>query len=405
MYLTTVAKIVHPDVEIFEKLGFIATKLYNTANWDRRDQWEKTGKIPNYFEQCRVLKDNPWARQLHSQTVQAILGKLDEAYNAWYKLRKTDPTAKPPGFRKKTSISSVPFKKSAIRVSNHTIRLSMQPSVHKERFYTFEYLAPVEITQDNLVKLELVKRNGSWYSHITYEKKPKPLKQEGGIKAIDLGIVHLAATVNEDGTIKIYTGRDGLSIQRYFNKRIAHIQSKAMKEQGEQWYTRLTELYRKKSRQIQHLLHTVTQALVRDCVREDIKTVVLGDLSNIRKQGGGKAKKLGKVTNQKLHAWAFRQFTDQLKYKLALEGIQVVQVCERNTSKTCSQCGYVESYKGQCRKHRGLYACKNCGVVLHADVNGALNILKKYLPEADVSWSSGALAAPSVVVWDYGSIR
>jgi len=34
------------------------------------------------------------------------------------------------------------------------------------------------------------------------------------------------------------------------------------------------------------------------------------------------------------------------------------------------------------RKHRGLYVCKKCGNVMNADVNGALNILKKVAPES-----------------------
>jgi hypothetical protein len=34
---------------------------------------------------------------------------------------------------------------------------------------------------------------------------------------------------------------------------------------------------------------------------------------------------------------------------------------------------------------------------MHADVNGAVNILKRYLPEQiSVSWSSGCLAQPAV---------
>ncbi|HTP05704.1 MAG TPA: zinc ribbon domain-containing protein, partial [Nitrospirota bacterium] len=49
------------------------------------------------------------------------------------------------------------------------------------------------------------------------------------------------------------------------------------------------------------------------------------------------------------------------------------------------------------RVHRGLYACNQCGAVINADVNGAINILKRYLPEQiGVSWSSGCLAQPAV---------
>src|SRR5208337_3116899 len=57
-----------------------------------------------------------------------------------------------------------------------------------------------------------------------------------------------------------------------------------------------------------------------------------------------------------------------------------------------------------CGIPRGLYVCKHCGAEMHADVNGAVNILKRYLPEQiGVSWSSGCLGQPAVnrFAWRY----
>ena len=42
----------------------IATKLYNTDNWQRREAWDKTGKIPNVYTQKKALKDNHWFKLL-----------------------------------------------------------------------------------------------------------------------------------------------------------------------------------------------------------------------------------------------------------------------------------------------------------------------------------------------------
>ena len=33
----------------------IATKLYNTDNYIRREEWQKTGKIPNVYTQKKFL--------------------------------------------------------------------------------------------------------------------------------------------------------------------------------------------------------------------------------------------------------------------------------------------------------------------------------------------------------------
>lgn len=65
---------------------------------------------------------------------------------------------------------------------------------------------------------------------------------------------------------------------------------------------------------------------------------------------------------------------------------------ERNTSKTCSVC---ETVKRSNRKHRGMYKCK-CGNTMNADINGAVNILKKYLQEQSISRSIGVVATPAV---------
>ena len=49
------------------------------------------------------------------------------------------------------------------------------------------------------------------------------------------------------------------------------------------------------------------------------------------------------------------------------------------------------------RKKRGLYVCKFCGRTINADVNGAVNILKKYLQSFNFeSRSSGCVAQPKV---------
>jgi len=394
MYFATVAKILNKDTISLDDKGFVITKIWNTANYERRQAWEATGKIPNYFQQTKELKDNYWCRHVQSHVAQAVLGQIDEAYKSWFALRKNgDKDARPPGFRKKKAISNIPFKKDALKVTNGQIRATLKAG----EFYYLDYVLPpgIHITGDNLVKLELAKRKGLWYAHIVYKLQPKPLEDKGKVKAIDLGIIHTAATANEDGEVKIYTAKGALSIQRYFNKQIARVQSKSMNQNKQRWSKKLGCITTKKQRQINHFLHTTSHAIVKDCLAEGINRVVVGDLKNIRK-----GVNYGKKVNQKLHAWGFSKFTNQLKYKLELEGIQLIKVGEKSTSKTCSQCGYKESYKAQCRKHRGLYICRNCGTIMNADVNGALNILKRYLPEANVSWSSGCLAQPLVRRWN-----
>ena len=396
MYLTAKAKI--PETAELQQVGCVCTKIWNKANHYCREIWQKTGKIPNYYELQRVFKDDVWCRQIHSHTAQAVLHKLSESYRSWFQLRKIDATANPPMFRKKNSISTVTFTKFAIQIKGNEMRLSLRNKVFA--YLPFQIQRTVRINQENIVRVEVKKG----VANIVYKVEEPSLKREGQIMGIDLGVINTATTVKENGEARVYTGKGLLSIQRYFNKKIGQIQSIVKKQSKDKmnWSTHLSVLAQKKNRQIRHILHAQTKAIVDDCVKSDVKVVVVGDLHNIRKQRSdtkspeklSRARSWGKVINQKNHAWSFAWFASTLRYKLRMEGMQLVEVNENSTSKTCSVCGAVRKRN---RKTRGLYVCNSCGHVLNADVNGAVNILKKYLQP--LGRSSADVNSAKVIKW------
>ncbi|MFT4957722.1 MAG: putative transposase, partial [Halobacteriales archaeon] len=114
----------------------------------------------------------------------------------------------------------------------------------------------------------------------------------------------------------------------------------------------------------------------------------------------GEAKNWGKHGNLDLHSWAFDRFTDLLEYKAEMDGITVEEVCECDTSKSCSCCGRKRDAN---RVERGLYVCDECETVANADVNGAENIRQKVSPSSasgSVNRSNGWLAQPSTFLFD-----
>ena len=239
-------------------------------------------------------------------------------------------------------------------------------------------------------------KNGIWLAHITFEVKPKDITSNSlldflqtEIQAIDLGIINLAATYDTRGQVVLYSGRQLLSVQRYFNKEIARVQSHVTKQQNRYHSKALQNMHQRKARQIHQMLHTISKQIVHQAQTNHIKIIVLGKLTGIRKEANH-----GKKGNQRLHAWGFAKFTSMISYKAQRLGIKVVQISERNTSKTCSSCGIVRKSN---RKYRGFYVCntkpskrskgknkskkQGCGLKINADVNGAKNILQKYLRE------------------------
>jgi transposase len=69
--------------------------------------------------------------------------------------------------------------------------------------------------------------------------------------------------------------------------------------------------------------------------------------------------------------WAFAQLGAFLAYSAARAGVAFEQINLANTSRQCSGCGHLEKKN---RIDQARFACRSCGVSLHADHNAAINI-------------------------------
>jgi putative transposase len=394
--MTVVAKAVVNDDRtalLLGLLGFSATKLWNTALWHSREVWNDTGKILSYEKLDKAIKlGKPvWYRRLHSQSAQAVLEELGRSYKSWFALRKKgDTRAKPPGFRRKDTLSPVTFKQLAVnwdpRMS--TVRLSIPKDTYGRQFIYLRLKLPEDrvLTNESIRMARLVYQSGEWFVHLVCTVKLPALKGAGRSMALDLNVKNLAGSACSNGTTAVWSGGELSALERYFDK----AKSRTTKSTSR----RSLALNRKRSRQRRHLLHCFTKSVVRDADARGVSTIIVGYPKDIRD-----GKDHGANTNQKLHRWPYKLVFDMLKYKGRLLGIQVIDIGEEYTSQTCSACGTVDKSS---RVHRGLYVCRECGAVMHADINAAVNILRKhtdarYLPrEMGSLWSSGCLAQPAV---------
>jgi putative transposase len=130
----------------------------------------------------------------------------------------------------------------------------------------------------------------------------------------------------------------------------------------------------------------------------------IGKLAGVREDDNSESKNWGKHGNLDLHGWAFDRFTKILTYKAKVEGIEVVEMSERDTSKACCVCGQEDESQ---RVERGLYVCESCDAAFNADVNGAENIRldlnqsnSESVPSLGGNRSTGWLAQPEVYLHD-----
>lgn len=74
-----------------------------------------------------------------------------------------------------------------------------------------------------------------------------------------------------------------------------------------------------------------------------------------------------------LRNWSYYELQAMLEYKAKLEGITLKKVSARNTSRACSECGYIDKEN---RKKQAEFKCIKCGFETNADYNAALNIAR-----------------------------
>ena len=143
-------------------------------------------------------------------------------------------------------------------------------------------------------------------------------------------------------------------------------------------------------------MHKSTTAVVNHLVSNNITKLVIGQNKDWKQDIN-----IGKKNNQNFVFIPHSQAIDMLKYKCSLRGITVITTNESYTIK----CSFLDNeevkkhqkYKGK-RICRGLFKSK-LGTLINADLNGALNILKKAIGK--FKYSTEACSTPSTLVIKY----
>ena len=99
----------------------------------------------------------------------------------------------------------------------------------------------------------------------------------------------------------------------------------------------------------------------------------------VRKQTGNTQRKINSTTARMMMTYSSYQFKRRLLQKIRLyKGRHVIPCTEEYTTQTCCRCGARYSVKGS-----KMYECRNkeCGISIDRDINGAANIMIKYVTE------------------------
>jgi len=301
-----------------------------------------------------LKKELPWLREINSQSLQAPIRNLDNAFTNFFK-----------------GHADFPKFKSKHRGSQ-SFTIPQKIILEDDRLIVPKFREGIKIVlhrpTKGTVKQATISRTstGKYFASILCDTGDSildkfPVKEQSSV-GIDLGIKSFLVT--SDG--KVF---DNPKYLRKVESRLKYTQSKYSKYKGKKTKHRLVILHEKVANQRKDFLHKASSKLI-----SENQTICIEDL-NI--SGMLKNHCLAKSISDV--SWG--EFVRQLEYKAEWYGKNILKIGRFDpSSKLCSECGYINK---ELKLSDRRWTCPACGSVLDRDISAAVNIksfaLKNYL--------------------------
>jgi len=371
---------------ILKELTHNSKDLYNKALYTIRQHFFLTKEYLPYTEVYKLLKSSEEYKRLPSNASQQTLKQVDNAFKSFFKLLKAKNKGQKvhiPRYLDKDGHYKVIYTKIHLKtMDNGYIRLAL-PKYIKEK-YKINYLyfkIPKHIQNKEIKEVHILPYKPYYKISFIYSDGDKNFNHytTDDIMAIDFGIDNLATIVTRYDSPILLDGKSLKSKNRYFNKKISVLLSgvtkgKSPKEWQKVNFKRLNIWYQRRENYIKDYLHKTATKIINIAVERGIKTIVVG----YNKLWKNKCN-IGRKNNEKFLSIPHSKLLQYIKYKATQHKIEVIEVEESYTSK-CDALALepIQKHKKYLGKRikRGIFQ-SSIGKLINADVNGALNILRK----------------------------
>ena len=360
--------------------------LYNAALQERRDAYRHPSKTTvKYGDQSAQLKairaDLPEQARWSFSSQQATLRRLDKAFAAFFRRVRSGDAPGYPRFKGRNWFDTVEWPKD-----RDGCRWDSTPDNPGSTRVYLQGIGHVKVNQHRpvagTVKTISVKREGvRWFVVLSCDDVPaEPLPATGAVVGVDMGVASFLTTsdgVHVQNPRHLAASADRLATAQQVVERRKRRSNRQRKARA-----RVSVIHRKVARQRLDHAHKTALDLVRgyDVIAVEalqIRNMVRRakpkpdpDTPGVFLPNGGSAKT---GLNKSISDAGWGVFLSILHAKAESAGRLVIEVNPANTSRTCPQCGHCS---GDNRRTQALFRCVACGYTAHADINGAVNILR-----------------------------
>lgn len=412
-------------------LSRLTNNLYNHANFIVRQNFfhnlndKNKSKYLSFYEMDKILRgmNEENYQQLPKQTSQQTLKTLHQNWQSFFKSikdykqnpHKYKGRPRPPKYRTSGGLNQIILTNQQCKIKDGKLCFPKVFEGLQFKCFQADKLAEVKIKPNTIGGFDVL---------IVYKVEDVTLKQDNGhYLSIDLGLDNFIAMTSNKGLTPILVNGKGLKAKnQYFNnalllsklelercqngidystqRKIERLKTKDMmknlhqsdfetfselirqnkKKKSKQHVTKhMQQLYRKRHNQIMDFFHKISRFVTDYCVKHNISQVIVGHNKGQKQQNNIKH----------FNQIPIFKFINLLEYKLRDVGIILHRVEESYTSGTSfldNEQSNKSNYDKNRRIQRGLF--KSSNGLINADINGALQIMKKHDENVKVNWNN-----------------
>ena len=366
-----------------------AKNLFNEGLYNCRQYYFNEGEYLNYVKNYHLLKESENYKMLNSNMAQQILKEVDGCFQAFFGLHKLARKGRYsyrdirlPQYLKKEGYYTLVI--GFVRLSRNKLLIPMSNSFRKTH-KKIEITIPPVLLDKKVKEIRIIPKSEGRFFEIQYTYEAgSDIREELDINkaiSIDVGINNFATCVTSEGRSFILDGRRLKSINQWYNKNNSRLQSIKDKQHISFKTKQQSSLERNRNNRINDHISKCARHIINYCLDNNIGNIVIGYNPTLQKDSN-----IGRINNQNFVNIPYGRLKDKLSYLSQYYGIRLISQEESYTSKASffdrddipvynDDHPKEYSFSGT-RVKRGLYKTST-NQYLNADINGALNILKK----------------------------
>ncbi|MCT4507308.1 MAG: transposase [Tepidibacter sp.] len=376
------------EYKVIKELCFLSKNIYNVALYNVRQYFFTEKKYLSYESNYKLCKDNENYALLNSNSAQQTMKVVDRNFKSFFALIELAKKGsyqysdiKLPKYLKRDSFFNLIFAEFSLKDGYFTIPMSTS---FRRLYGKVKVKYPSNLIDKKIKEIRILPKSNARFFEIQYIyeiEESKETYNKNNSLAIDIGIDNLATCVTNSGKSFIIDGKKLKSINAHANKVNSKLQSIKDKQKIKTTTNRQKQLWNKRNNKVNDYLNKSAKIIIDYCINNDIGTLIIGYNPTIQQDSN-----IGKSNNQNFVNLPIGQLRDKLNYQCKRHNISFVEQEESYTSKADFLANdSIPTYKAFDNKaytfsgkrvKRGLYK-SNTNIIINADVNGALNILRK----------------------------